>query len=407
LRILFVHQNFPGQFPHLAPALRQRGHDVLALTAQGNKRFSPVPTVQYKFEPAEYEFKTHRFATHFIEHTDRGEAVARAAQVLKEKKAWSPDVVIGHPGWGETLFLKEVWPDASHLMFAEFFYSPRGLDVGFDPEFVKPALQRDFWVAARQAPQLLALSKADAILSPTRWQASTYPQAYRDAITIIHDGVDTQYIQTPRPDALKGLGLARNFSEGDEILTFVSRNLEPYRGYHIFMRALPAILDARPNAQIVIIGGDGVSYGGNAPAGKTWKQIFHDEVASRIDSSRVHFTGRVPYDAFVQLMKITCVHAYLSYPFVLSWSMLEAMAAGALIAGSRTPPVEEVIRDGENGLLIDFFDVDAWSNALIDALANPERYRPLREAGRAFVTENYDLHSRCLPAQIKLIEGLH
>jgi glycosyltransferase involved in cell wall biosynthesis len=189
------------------------------------------------------------------------------------------------------------------------------------------------------------------------------------------------------------------------VLTFVNRNLEPYRGYHIFMRALPAVLAARPQAQVVIVGGDEVSYGRPPPQGKSWKQIFLDEVAGRIDPARVHFPGRVPYPTFRALMQVTRVHAYLTYPFVLSWSMLEAMAAGAPLVASATPPVQEVIEDGVNGRLVGFFDVAGWSAALTEALANPAAMAPLAAAGRATVRDRYDLRSVCLPRMIRFVEG--
>lgn len=406
VRILFVHQNFPGQFPHLAPALVQRGHDVIALTADGNQRQSPVPVVRYKLDKKTFSFKDHALATHFAEQSHRGAIVGRAAHALKEQRGLNPDIVIGHPGWGETMYLKEVWPDAKHVMYAEFFYSPRGLDVDFDKEFYKPALQRDFWITSRQAPQLLTLNQADAILSPTQWQASTYPRAYREKIHVIHDGVDLARMNAPQYPMVQLAGSGLTFRPGDEVLTFLARNLEPYRGYHIFMRALPAVLAARPNAHVIIVGNDGVSYGAPAPEGTTWKQIFLNEAGDRIDKSRVHFTGQVPHNVFVNLMHVSRVHTYLTYPFVLSWSMLEAMGAGALICGSNTPPVREVIEHGKNGLLFDFFDIDGLAKTLIEALANPDKYAPLRAAAKKLVEDKYDLHRHCLPAQIKLVESL-
>lgn len=406
MRLLFVHQNFPGQFLYLAPALRQRGHDVQALSAESNKRASSVPMHKYKYEAGPFNFQTHGLAAHFAEQTARGSVAAAAAAALRDRHGYSPDVVIGHPGWGETLFLRDIWPQAKHIMYGEFFYAPHGLDVDFDPEFYKPSTQRDFWVTARQAPQLMALNQADCVLSPTQWQASTYPAAYRGRMKVIHDGVNMSRLVAGPDICFEPAGTELKLRPGDEVLTFLSRNLEPYRGYHIFMRALPEVLAARPNAQVIITGEDGVSYGAKAPDGKSWKQIFLDEAGAKLDLSRIHFTGRIPHEKFVQLMHISRVHAYLTYPFVLSWSMLEAMAAGALVIGSRTPPVQEIIEHGQNGLLVDFFDIEAWSKTLIDALANPQKFTALRTAAKRTIEEKYDLHRICLPAQIKLIEGI-
>jgi glycosyltransferase involved in cell wall biosynthesis len=248
-----------------------------------------------------------------------------------------------------------------------------------------------------------ALTHADAGLSPTEWQASTYPAPLRRMIEVIFDGVDTDVM---RPDAAATVTLpdGKVLRAGDEVLTFVNRNLEPYRGYHIFMRALPAVLAARPDAQVVIVGGDEVSYG-NAPKGaKGWKETILSEVREKLDLSRVHFIGKVPYPTFTALMQVSRAHAYLTYPFVLSWSMLEAMAAGAMIVGSRTAPVQEVLQDGVNGRLVDFFDVRGWEAALIDALADPGAYLHLRKAARDTILKRYDLKGHCLPRMVQFVE---
>lgn len=261
-----------------------------------------------------------------------------------------------------------------------------------------------FSVVSRQGHQALMMAQADAALSPTEFQADTFPPCFRDKITIIHDGIDTRRL-CPDPEARVTLPSGVEFCAGDELLTFINRNLEPYRGYHSFMRALPAVLRARPNAHVVIVGGDDVSYGARPGNGKRWKDVFLDEVRDRIDLSRVHFTGKVPYATFVGLMQATRVHCYLTVPFVLSWSLLEAMSAGALVVGSRTEPVEEVITDGQNGRLVDFFDTTEIAQTLTDCLARPDDFRSLRLAARAHIVENYDLTQVCLPRLIDFVEG--
>ncbi|KPQ07910.1 MAG: Glycosyltransferase [Rhodobacteraceae bacterium HLUCCA12] len=404
MKILFVHQNFPGQFLHLAPALAARGHEVLALTDAGNERPSPVPTFRYRSPEPRPDPAVTRFATTYAQMTDRAHRAARAALVLRDSHGFHPDVVYGHGGWGETLFLNDVWPDARLLVYAELYYAAHGLDVGFDPEFASTEPERAFSVIARQGHQALMMAQADAALSPTEFQADTFPACFRDKITIIHDGIDTARV-APDPHARAVLPSGVAFGPGDELLTFVSRNLEPYRGYHSFMRALPDVLRARPQAQAVIVGGDDVSYGARPGGGQSWKEIFLDEVRDRIDPARVHFTGRVPYATFVSLMQCARAHCYLSVPFVLSWSMLEAMSAGALVVGSRTPPVEELITDGVNGRLVNFFDTAELAETLVDALARPLEHRHLRAAGRAHIVENYDLQSLCLPRAVDFVEG--
>ncbi len=401
MKILFVHQNFPGQFLHLAPALVARGHHVLGLTTENNRRPSPVPVARYRTPP---ESKGTGVARTYAEMAGRGVVVARAAEQLRAEKGYVPDIVFGHGGWGETLFLREIWPDARHLTYAEFYYRSSGADTGFDPEFPRDEFSSRVSVVARRAHLLQAISEADAALAPTEWQASTFPGDLRRKISVIHDGIDTDKVR-PDPAARLTLPGGRVLAPGDAVLSFVNRNLEPYRGYHIFMRALPEVMAARPDAQVVIVGGDGSSYGTAPGKDRTWKQELLDEVGNRIDASRVHFLGRVPYDQFLALMQVTRVHAYLTYPFVLSWSMLEAMSAGALVIGSKTAPVEELIRDGENGRLVDFFDVAGWSRALIAALADPGAGAPLRAAARETIVAEYDLKRRCLPRLIDFVEG--
>lgn len=403
MRSLLVHQNFPGQFLHLAPALVARGHEVMALTDAANKRPTTLRAMRYAFTPPKADFASHGLAATYYQMTERGRAAARAAVALRDQHGFTPDVILGNLGWGETLFLREVWPEARLLIYAEYFYQPRGYDVGFDPEFGSGDLAQRLRVVARQAHLLQAMVPADAALAPTRFQAGSFPDFLQDRITVIHDGVDTDRLR-PNPGASVALPDGRILRAGDEVLTFINRNLEPYRGYHIFMRALPDILAARPDAQVVIIGGDDASYGPKPPEGTTWKARFLAEVADRIDPARVHFTGRVAYDQFVSLMQVSRVHAYLTYPFVLSWSLLEAMSVGAHVVGSRTAPVQEVIRDGENGQLVDFFEVNGWSQALTEALAHPKRFAGLRAAARETVVRHYDLHGQCLPRLIDFVE---
>ena len=403
MRILFVHQNFPGQFPHLAPALSARGHDVSALTVAGNKRPSPVPVFHYTYQKPNFERAISRHVGNFADRAERGAAVALAAEKLRAN-GYVPDLVFGHFGWGETLYLKNVWPSSKLALYAEFFYHPRGLDADFDPEIQRPSLATNIVTTTLQAPLLLAMHTADAALAPTRWQAQTFPAHFQERISVIHEGIDTERL---RPTAQAQITVGSHiFRPGDEVLTFVSRNLEPYRGYHIFMRALPEVLRARPNAHVIIVGGQEAGYGPLHASRKPWKQIFLDEVKDRLDLKRVHFVGTIPFPSFVNLMSVTRVHAYLTYPFVLSWSMLEAMSAGALVVGSATPPVEEILRHGSNGLLVDFFDWQQWSATLIEALAEPDKFSALRQAARATIQEGYDLKEKCLPRMLEFVESL-
>lgn len=404
MKILFVHQNFPGQFLHIVPEMVRRGHDCLALTDMANTRDPKIKVIRYRHTEAKPADQGQRLGKTYTDMTDRGVSAARAAVVLRDKHGYVPDVIFGHSGWGETLFLKQVWPTAKLIVYAEFFYNGQGADSGFDPEFSQLSLDQAVIATARSGFLGLSMLGADAALSPTQWQASTFPAPFQQQIEVIFDGVDTDVLR-PDPAATVALPSGQTLKAGDEVLTFINRNLEPYRGYHIFMRALPKVLAARPNAQVVIVGADGVSYGKRPDTG-TWKDIILSEVGDSIDMSRVHFMGKVAYETFVALMQVSRVHAYLTYPFVLSWSTVEAMSCGAYIVGSRTPPVQEMITDGVNGTLVDFFDIPAWSAALIDGLAHPERFTALRNAARETILNGYDQRRHCLPQTAEFIESV-
>jgi glycosyltransferase involved in cell wall biosynthesis len=402
MKLLFVHQNFPGQFKHLAPHFQRAGHEVRALAIDGAglpgidmRRYKPSRNTSRDIHPWAQEFETKAI---------RGEACAAAAARLKAE-GFDPEVIAANPGWGESLFLKDVWPQTRMLALIEFFYAARGLDFDFDPEFYRADVARDAKLRAKNAHMLMALADMDRGLSPTHFQRSVIPEPFRSRVSVIFDGIDTGAV---RPDSGAAVTLAggRVVRPGEEIVTFVNRNLEPYRGYHVFMRALPAILRARPNALVLIVGADSVSYGAAAPQGRTWKQIFLEEVKDHLDTDRVFFLGRLAYADYLKVLQISACHVYLTYPFVLGWSCIEALSAGALVVGSATPPVEEVIAHEKNGLLVDFFDIDALSQRVIDCLAHPDRYAPLRSAARQTALERYDLATICLPQQVRLIESV-
>ncbi len=404
--ILFIHQNFPGQFRHIAPALANHGHQVHALAITGQA----TPGVcLHSYRPSKGSSTSiHPLASEFETKVIRAEACGQAMLQLKAN-GLMPDLVIAHPGWGEALFVKDVWKQTSLLSFLEFYYATSGTDVGFDPEFSKQGFFEDARLRVKNANNLLSLEISDFGLSPTNWQKQSHPQWTQDRIQVIFDGVDCDILK-PNPSVRLNLkretGESFSLTSKDEIITFVNRNLEPYRGYHSFMRALPKILAARPNARVLIVGGDGVSYGAKAPEGKTWKQIFLDEVKSRIDLERVHFLGNVPYPIFTQLLQLSSCHVYLTYPFVLSWSCIEALSTGCLVIGSDTGPVREVIEHGVNGLLVDFFNYEAIADAVIRSLSDPASFIRMRQNARASAKDNYDLRSVCLPKQLALIESI-
>lgn len=404
MRVLFVHQNFPAQFLHLARHLVGAGHQVRALTLHGKTGETGVEVQRYALTRGTSR-EIQPWAADFESKVIRGEACARAARALRAA-GFVPDVIYAHAGWGEALFLRDVFPHSALLTYAEFYYRAAGQDVGFDPEFPPPDEDEPCRIRARNAHNLLTLEASDLAVAPTLWQRDTYPQCYREKIRVVHDGVDTRRVApNPRAGVRLGAGQAP-LQAGDEVLTFVSRNLEPYRGYHIFMRALPEILRRRPRARAVIVGGDGTSYGAKPQDGVSWKERFLGETRDGLDMARVHFVGQLPYDAYLALLQISACHVYLSYPFVLSWSCIEALAAGCLVVGSDTPPVREAIVHGHNGLLTDFFDVAALAECVVAALAEPGALAGLRLAAREDAVRRYDLRQVCLPRQVELLAAL-
>ena len=408
MRILFVHQNFPGQFRHVATALAQRGHEVVGIGV--NQPESALPKVRhvvYRMPLAHSRKIDHPMAgamRGLQEKIVRGEAAAEAMESLR-KDGFTPDVVMAHSGWGEALFARDVFPAARQMVYAEFFYGSEQGDTGFDGEFFKPSPLTRQRIRIRNTHLLHSLNACDQALTATQFQKSQHPAWAQDRMQVIHEGIDTGRF---RPDADASVHLdapGLTFRPGDEVVTFVSRHLEPYRGYHIFMRALPLLQKLRPNAHVLLVGADGSGYSINPPPGQTWREVFLDEVRTKLDMSRIHFAGRLPHGVLTRLMKVSAVHVYLTYPFVLSWSLLEAMSIGCLVVASDTAPVREVIEHERNGLLTDFFDTEALAHRVADALANGKSLEPLRAAARETIVRRYDLASKCLPQQVALFEG--
>ena len=402
MKILFIHQNFPGQFKFLAPALVKAGHEVSAFTLQGPQKVSLKVVRLFPYSLNRVNAKDgHSWARDFESKVIRGEACMRAAMKLREE-GYMPDVIVAHPGWGESLFIKQVWPDVRLKLYCEFFYHPLGADVGFDPEFSSQDPADAGRVTLKNANMLLHFQQADAGISPTYWQASTFPSHIRDKITVVHDGIDTEVVK-PKASAEFVLDSGEVLTRNHEVVTFVNRSLEPYRGFHVFMRSLPTLLSQRPNAQVLLVGGEGVSYGAKPAGDKSWKQIFCSEVLPQLkacEQARIHFLGNVSYDRYLVMLQVSRVHVYLSYPFVLSWSLLEAMSVGCAIIASDTQPLHEAITHNETGLLVDFFDHETLAHTTTRLLLDAEKRQALGQAARALAIANYDLETVCLPKQI-------
>jgi glycosyltransferase involved in cell wall biosynthesis len=402
MNVLFVHNNFPAQFQHLARFLgQQSGVGIAAIGGQTSRSIKGVRLFKYALGSVDVS-SSHPFARRFDLECHRAEQILYALTNLK-LSGFIPDVIVAHPGWGETLPIRAMFPKARLIIYCEFFYGSAERDVGFDPEF--PAIGMDGHVALhlKNAATLLALSECDAGIAPTHWQRSTFPKLFQKKVAVLHEGIDTATVK-PVPKATYRLPSGELLTAKNEVVTFVARNLEPLRGYHVFMRALPRIMAERPEARILLIGGNGTSYGARPSAGTTWQTQFLDEVAGQIDRKRVFFLGHLAYEDYLRALQISSAHVYFSYPFVLSWSLLEAMSTGCVVIASDTAPVREILND-QNGIRVPFFDVDQLAHRVVEALADRNKFLKIRAAARQTILDRYDLTRTCLPALVDFICG--
>jgi glycosyltransferase involved in cell wall biosynthesis len=398
---LFIHQNFPGQYVHLASHLAMSGHRVVAITQRSQPPIEGVRTISYA--PTENTPKQHDYLRPVDSAVRNGLGAAKVCEELRAE-GFVPGMVIGHNGWGELFYVKDVWPDVPLLGYFEFFYRASGSDVDFDPAgMADPGVAMR--LRTRNAINLIGLDAVDWGHTPTQWQLDQYPARHRSRITVVHEGIDSAAV-CPNPTARVWLDGGLSLGRLDEIITYSSRNLETYRGFDVFMRSLPHVLRARPNAHVLIVGGDGVSYGRKPMGAANWRHKLMAELADELDLRRVHFVGRLPFRQYLAVLQVSTVHVYLTYPFVLSWSLLEAMSAGCQIVASRTPPVQEVIADGDNGWLVDFFDTGALADRIGDALRTRHVDTAMRASARSTIVNRYDLHGVCLPAQLGMLARL-
>jgi len=382
VKLLFLHQNFPGQYLHYLRRLIAQGtHDLLFLSQPNANAMAGVRKMEYPLvrRPARNpDASVREFDLAML----RAQSVAARARQLVAL-GYRPDAILGHNGWGELLHLREVWPDVPIIPYFEFHFDPAGLDVNFDPEFPMADERRSI-VRIRNATSFLGLDLATLGQTPTRFQHSTYPAWAQDKLRVVPEGADLELF---RPDAEAEFALgghAWRAGTGRRLVTYVSRNLEPYRGTHVVLRALPRILAECPDVDVVLVGGDGVAYGAACPDGGTWKDHFLREMGGALDPARVFFPGKIPYEAFRQMLQVSSLHLYLTYPFVASWSLREAMAAGCCILGSDVPTVSEFITHGETGALFPFLRPDLLAEAAVGLLADAAARRRLGQGARAW-----------------------
>lgn len=377
MRLLVVHQNLPGQFRHVAKAWSQRpGWQVIGVGRDTAPGLPGLEMLRYK-PHREVRGDQHPYLRTMESAVLHGQAVLRLLQKLK-RRGFVPDAVVAHPGWGETLYVKDIFPSAQLIHFCEWYYQADGADINFDPEY--PAtLDDEARIRTWNALHLLNLENCDIGVTPTQWQHSRHPKRYRDKIVVAHEGIDTARLGPDGNAAFvvpTGINRGKVLRAGDPVVTYVARNLEPYRGFPQFIRALERVQAKHKSCHAIIVGGDDVSYGRRPKDASNWREQLLQQV--NLDPLRTHFVGRLPYEQYKQVLQVSAAHVYLTYPFVLSWSMLEAMASGALVIGSNTAPVLEVLKHQLNGLIVPFFDSAQIADRMLDALTSPQDYRSHR-----------------------------
>lgn len=398
MRILFLHSNFPAQFRHLVTTLaKDQKHQIVFGTMRKEGNIPDVHKVIYQ-PKREAHPQTHQYVRNLENAVLQGQAAYRMAQELRSQ-GFVPDVIYGHSGWGSTLFMKDIFPKAELLCYFEWFYHAHGSDADFDPSEPLDA-DTEARIRVKNAAILLDLYSCDRGLSPTQWQRQQFPIEFHSKLKVLHDGVDTNFF---RPNlgiklVLPECGL--DLSGVDEIVTYATRGMEPYRGFPQFMEAVALIQQRRPNCHIVVVGDDRVAYGKQLPNGKTYKQLMLEKLP--LDLSRLHFTGSLPYNQYLQVLQASSAHIYLTRPFVLSWSMLESLATGCLVIASNTAPVREVIEDGKNGLLVDFFSPEQIAERVDEVLNHRDRMAEIRQKARETIVQRYEL-SQLLPQHLAWI----
>ncbi len=401
MNILFLHPNFPAQFRHITSYLGRDSRNRVVFGTM-NEDTGEIPGVRKEFYKPHRgpDPKTHHYLKFLESGVLQGQAVFNMLQNLRKEK-FIPDIVYGHSGWGPTMFIKDIFPQAQCLCYFEWFYNSSGSDVDFDPAD-RPKADALLKLRMKNTPILTDLYSCDRGLSPTYWQMQQFPPEFRNKITVIHDGIDTAYFRPGQGEPLKIPSAGLDLAGVKEVVTYVGRGFEPYRGFPQFMEAAGLILEKRPKCHIVMVGTDNVYYGRSPSNGRSYRQIALEK--NDFDMSRLHFTGLLSYPDYLKVLQASSVHVYLSYPFVLSWSMLEAMSTGCLVVGSNTAPVTEFIVDGENGLLADFFSPREIAGRVIEALKKPKKMESIRERARKTIVNNYDL-AMLLPRHLKWIAG--
>lgn len=402
MNILFVHQNYPGQYRESMPRLAATGEHKIVFLTQRKDSPKPADHTVGVYKPAhEPKPDTWAFSKWFETTVGNGVGCAQACNSLK-KQGFKPDIITGHASWGELIYTKDVWPDVPLVGYFEYYFIPKGGLVGYDPEYpekpdIAPRLHTN------NAANFLTYVRCESALTASQWQKSVFPAMLHDKMDVCHEGIRTERL-LPDHDSNGSLTFGKTIlRRGDEIVTYIARNLEPARGFHTMMRSLPRLQALRPKAHVAIIGSDGISYGAKLPDGQTFRGLLTKEMGDSVDWSRVHFLGRLPYSQLIALLKLSNCHVYLTAPFVISWSMMESMALEKTIVATDVDPVKEVLEDGRTAFLTSYFKPLDLAERIADVLAHPDNYRSIGQAARRKVVADYDFLSKCFPQFIGLL----
>ena len=406
MRILFVHCNYPAQFRHLSAYYAEReGHEVVFLAQNREWTAKDHPQIklhQYQLGRDPQGQLCHPYLRRYETAVLHGQAALREAMRLRQQ-GFIPDLIVGHSGFGNTLYLKEVWPEARFIGYFEWFYRSSGSDVNFGSQ-EPPSPDTSLRVHTYNSPIVMDLALTDAALCPTRWQASQFPGALRSQLQVIFDGIDTQRITPASAEQRKSvLNLADVVIPAEvPLVTYVTRCFEPYRGWPQVAEGLALLLQRNPRVHVLLVGSDDVAYGSKRSDGQSWRQWALEQWP--MDPSRVHHLPALQYEAYLQVLQRSWVHVYWTVPFILSWSLMESLASGCCVVASNTAPVQEVIQPGEQGILVDFFDPQTLAQQVDALLEDPLRRAELGTRARQTILDGgYDLQS-CLQAQVDLVE---
>jgi glycosyltransferase involved in cell wall biosynthesis len=396
MNILFIHPNFPAQFRHMAQWFGRNGHKVVFATENARPEWEIPGVIKAVYQLGKNPKGQTGLYQPLLQSAAHAEAMFRLGEDLK-KRGFIPDVVCGASGWGSTWFAKDIFPQAKLVGYFEWYYDSDSADSMFDRQEPLSPVRRA-GLRLRNTVMVNDLLACDLCITPSKWQRQQFPAIFQDRLIVLHDGIDCEYFS---PEAKPRLNIPGLPLSGEEtIITYATRGMEPYRGFPQFIEALPQVLSSNSDCHVVLAGEDRVCYGAQRGDGRTWKEIMLERVS--LPTDRVHFVGRLPYGQYRQLLRCSSVHVYLTRPFVLSWSMLEAMSCGCLLVASDTEPVREVIQDEVNGLLVDFHDPNKISARILYALAHRHSLEVLRHNARETMRKRYNLPT-VLNRQISLL----